>query len=167
MRQPLNGTELMNFMDGKTTVLTYKDLKNYNTLDSVFGDYDNFILLYETSTNRGHWTIVIKHKKTVEHFDSYGLKPDYELDYINMTFREENNEKFSYLSWLYYTSPYTVVYNDFKFQEMSADINTCGRHCIQRYRCKGMNIDKYINFMKKLKKEFQISFDEIVSLLVK
>jgi len=78
------------------------------------------------------------------------------------------------LSELLKKSGLGVIYNTIKFQSEGNKkdgniINTCGRHIILRLITmlgNNYNLDKYIKFMDKLKKDSGNTYDEIVSHLI-
>ena len=59
---------------------------------------DYTIILYEGSYNRGHWVALLKYIGMFEHFDSFGVKPDQELQWINMKQRLMLKQATPYLS---------------------------------------------------------------------
>ena len=124
----LSDKDIMRLIKGKANLLTYTELQKYNNIDQVLGPYSALVLLYETSKNFDHWVCVFKvNENTIEHFDSYGLKPDDELKFIPEYFREVNYEEIPHLTYLLYNSGYNVIYNEFKLQKKKKGINTCGR----------------------------------------
>ena len=95
----LSDKDIMRLIKGKANLLTYTELQKYNNIDQVLGPYSALVLLYETSKNFGHWVCVFKvNENTIEHFDSYGLKPDDELKFIPEYFREVNYEEIPHLT---------------------------------------------------------------------
>jgi hypothetical protein len=65
--------------------VTYDKLANIQSIDQLFNAYgknDSVIILYLSSWNSGHYTLVFKQNNVIQFFDSYGLKEDYELQYI-------------------------------------------------------------------------------------
>ena len=96
----------------------------------------------------GHYTCVFRRGKTVEVFDSYGIKPDDEFEFIPEHFRKESGQDYAHLSWLLYNSPYSIHFNDHKLQRRAAGIATCGPHCIVRLAFKHLPCDKYASMLK-------------------
>jgi len=125
----------------KTKVLIYPDLFNYKNIYDILKPNGNFVLLYLTKENYGHWVCVIDHGKSIEFFDSYGIKPDLEFKQIEN--RKELDEPFNYLSFLLLMSNKKIEYNSRELQEYSANISTCGRHCVMRILMKDIPIDEY------------------------
>jgi hypothetical protein len=162
----LSNYDVFNILDKKVRVLTYPELTKYKNIDDVLRPHGCFVLLYLTKESYGHWTCCIKYNDRIEVFDSYGdSQPDDELEQINMKFRKESNQYYPYLTKLLYESGYPVEYNDYKFQKHRDDIKTCGRHVAMRIKLKDIKLDDYYDIMTKLKKEFKLTYDELVTLL--
>ena len=105
-----------------------------------------------------------RHGGTYEHFDSYGLKPDKELQWINMKKRKALHEDEAYLSKL--LKPEAFVYNNVRYQQLDSGVNTCGSHVVHRlFRLKtqDMDLDAYHSYMLSLKEDFNTSYDMIVA----
>lgn len=119
-------------------IMTYKDLLDYPSIDSVLEPYGRVVILYEQMPNIGHWVCLFNGPSdddefgTIYFFDSYGLKPDDEQDWIDIEFRQKNWQDRRYLSQLLKESPAEVEYNEYKLQGKNQDIGTCGKWCIAR-----------------------------------
>ena len=62
------------------------------------------------------------------------------------------------------------IYSKTKYQDPDDFVNTCGSHCCHRiYRLKndGMTLERYDDFMKSTKKQFDIGYDLIVAEFVR
>ena len=155
-------------LNKKPNIKLYKELKNYNDIDKVLGKDGYVILNYETRTHYGHWVLVFKlDDDTIEHFDSYGLKPDDELNFIPPLFKIVNGTVEPYLSYLIYHSKYNVEYNQYKFQQMKKGINTCGRHVLFRLLNRDKNIEEYKKYLDKLLKKYNMkNYDELMVKLI-
>jgi hypothetical protein len=164
----LSNFDIDKYLNKKSNIILYKDLKKYKSIDDALGHDGYFILLYETRERYGHWTIIIKlDDNTIEHFDSYGLKPDDELNYIKPLFKIINNI-IPYLSWLFINSKYKIEYNNYQLQSMQKGINTCGRHILMRLKYRKYNIDQYKKFLDRLLKKYNIdNYDLLVTKLIK
>ncbi len=161
----LSDDQLLKLVDGKANLVLYPDLINYSSIDQVLGDNDACILLFEAKPNYGHWTCLHRKDNTVEFFNPYGGYPDDSLDYIPMHFREVSNQLEPYLSQLMYDSPYSLTYNEHKFQHKGKDIKTCGRHCAMRLIYRDFDLPEYAAMMKLLTNETGLTTDELVSYL--
>jgi hypothetical protein len=149
---PLSGKEVEKLMGGKTKIITYKDLKDYDTIEEVLEPYGNVIMLYESMMGVGHWVLIFINKDgNIEVFDPYGVKPDDQLNWINDDFREESGQLLPHLTHLMLKTPKEVEYNNYQFQKYDPNVNTCGRHSIMRYLLKDFNIDEYKQIMDMYK----------------
>ena len=76
----LTDKQILKVAGPHTKIITYPNLKRFNTIEQVFGDKKKVIILYvhDESPNSvsGHWCAVIKHPKSIEFFDSYSMRPD-------------------------------------------------------------------------------------------
>ena len=116
------------------------------------------------------WTIsliiaAIINPNTIEYFNSYGGIPDNSLEYINNNFAKKSNQDYPYLAKLMYDSPYNLSFNEYKFQGKKPNIKTCARHAALRILFKNIPLDNYYKLFKRTAKKFNISFDELVTLL--
>lgn len=163
----LSNYEINNILNDKTKILTYKALPQFNDINQILEPYKNFIMLYMSRPNYGHWICVIKHPDRIEFFDPYGGKntPDEELNMINDEVKEITNQNYPYLSQLLYDSNYPIEYNNYKFQEHKKGINTCGRHCIVRVLFKKLLLDDYHDLMTHLCNKLNMNYDQLVTYI--
>lgn len=168
MDKTLSNGDIENFLGHKPNLITYKELKKYDDIDKVLGKYGYVIILYETKQNFGHWTLIFKrNKNTIEHFDSYGLKPDDELKFIKTLFKITNGTYQPYLTYLLLKSGYKIEYNEFPFQQMKQNINTCGRWILLRLKNKDLDIYEFKKMLDKNLKKYKLkSYDELVTKLI-
>lgn len=162
---PLSNFDLLDIVNGKANVVSYPDLHKYTKIDDILKPYNACFLLFETEPEFGHWCAIIKYGKTVEFFDPYSGYPDDVLKNIPNNFRNRSNQKYPYLTKLLYDCPYKIEFNDHKYQKLSKDISTCGRHCACRIMCKHMNLKQYDNFMNTMCRYFNTNPDDIVTYL--
>ena len=95
--------------DAKT--IQYSELSQFNDLDELLPDEKDYcIVLYEDSPGKGHWAGLCKCNGVFEHFDSYGMRPDSELKWLNMRQRQSLGETTPYLNNLLKREHY--IYND-------------------------------------------------------
>jgi hypothetical protein len=155
----LSGIDLHRMTDGKAVIISYPELGKFKSLDELFGNLDQIIILYDMQDpSIGHWCCLMRIGDLVEFFDPYGLKVDQELDFTNpMHIRQEG----PHLSAMIQNSGYNFVYNSTKLQEFKHHINTCGRHVAVRLRFSYLDLKKYIQMLERNK----YSPDEMVSLL--
>ena len=133
---PYSGEDILTLCDGKTNILTYKELMNYNNIDEVLSPFGCAVILYETKPNYGHWVCLIKHDDNIISFyDSYGLGVDEQLNFIDE--------------------------NKVRLQKYISDNNTCGRYVGFRIVLKDIKND-YFNYLMKSTK---MNPDMLVSYL--
>lgn len=132
--------QIMKLAGKKTHLVTYPELKDYKTLDDLFGNNDKVIILYintiDSNSISGHWCALIRHHKgkkiIVEFADPYGKPVDESLKWHTKSKNRELGQSKNYLSKLLYDfslNPNNEVhYNENKLQRMAENINTCGRH---------------------------------------
>lgn len=124
----LSDEDVLKLVENKAKVVSYRDLKDYESLDELLAPYGAIFLLYEAQPNYGHWCALFKRDdKTVEFFDPYGGFIDTQLEYIPDHFRKISNQDYPHLTALLYHSPYDLTYSEKKFQKYGDDIKTCGR----------------------------------------
>ena len=169
IHKPLSDADIRKILGHDTKIIKYSELAKFSNLNELLQEPKDYcVILYEDSTDRGHWTGLSKYNGTFEHFDSYGLKPDRELGWISMKRRRLLHEDRAFLSRL--LEHETHVYNSVRYQQLDSGVNTCGSHVVHRlFRLKNndMDLDKYHNFMSSLKEDFNTSYDMIVAEFVK
>jgi hypothetical protein len=133
-------------------ILKYSELKNYNTMDELLPEKTDYkIILTESQINSGHWCCILKYGDTVEWFDSYGVRPDGELNFISAGMRKILGEDKHHLSRLIKTikSPTKFIYNKKKLQVLKDGVNTCGRWTILRLVLSknGYDLNEFLRFI--------------------
>jgi len=139
-------------------IIKYNDLANYNNIDELLQGKPTIILFELTENNNGHWISIFKNNNTIYFFDSYGIKIEDQKKYMNKQFFR----KINYLSKMLKDSPYKVDYNANKYQEMSDNISTCGRHCVVRLKCQDLNDEEYKDIITDACNESGLNPDELV-----
>ena len=152
MNSPLSGEDLAS---SGLRPFVYGELANMDELPEM-----PFALLYETAPSYGHWVACLETPHGVEHFDSYGLVPDGELDWVPEHLREEFGEAKTHLTRLLLGSGLPVHYNEACLQ--GPDSSTCGRWCILRCRNSAIPTDAFAQGMLDLSAETGLSPDELV-----
>lgn len=156
--------------DASKHIIRYSDLENKNDINEVIPTAIGYrIILIETKQNTGHWTTLVKYSnKNIVWFDSYGLAPDQEFEFIPVRMQQLLDEQSKPLTRILQTfkaNGGTWNYNTIKFQQMKDGINTCGRH-VANYLYYFLNykytLKDYQNAMILAKKETNLSYDEIV-----
>lgn len=159
----LSNDEVLKLVNGKANLILYPELSKINNIDDVLNPYGACIILFLTKKNYGHWTCIFKlDEDTIEYFDPYGLYIDDALNFkMNKYFRKVNNQDFSHLTYLLYKSPYTITYNQYKFQKKMNGVSTCGRHTAMRLILRKLSLEQY----KELMTSGKYSPDKLVTLL--
>lgn len=159
--KPFSEHELLTLVDNKANLVLYPDLANYHSIDQLLRPHGAAIILYITRSNGnnfyGHWTCIFKiDNHTLEWFDPYGLPPDLEL-------RMTNHKYPPYLLKLIDHSPYHVIYNTHRLQDITnRNMSTCGRHVGMRLHFRDLPISSYARLMNSVP---GLSSDNLVSLL--
>jgi hypothetical protein len=162
MDYSLSGKDLLEGSNNKAKIITYPDLYKYKDIDELLDPHGAIFLLYEFEPRYGHWTLLFRQGDTIEHFDSYNYSPDSQFNFIPDYFRKVNKMIYPKLTEMMYKSNYDIHFNNYKMQAEGQNISTCGRHCLVRLMLKDLNIDEYYKLMKKISKELNISYDDIV-----
>jgi hypothetical protein len=167
---PLDDSEIRHYLP-KAKIIKYSELSKYKAITQLLkNEIDYCIILYEDSPNQGHWCALLRYNEgkngTIEFFDPYGNIFDKQLSWTSLAERKKLGSGQKLLTPLLDCCVQTVVWNPIKYQQDGSDINDCGRHCVFRILCliqKGMTLDDYFEYMKKLERETQLPPDGIVS----
>jgi hypothetical protein len=174
----LTDKEVQKIAGPGTKVVTYPELKKANSLEELFGEDKNVIILYLNERNGesfvGHWVLLTKRtekgKNIVEFNDSYANEVDEFFDDIPQAYREQLEQERGFLSRLLYKwckgneELNEVHYNEVPFQRLAPDINTCGRWVGLRAHFSDIRLNKYQAEFKKLKRE-KYDLDKIVTII--
>ena len=150
----LSDQNMLDLTEHKYRVYKYEDLENVNSIDELLGKYGGFILLFQNTQFSGHWVSVFKiNNKTIEFFDSYGLKVDEELQFTEYNRRRHQGKIVPHLTHLLNNSRYNIISNDYDFQgkENLTQTQTCGRFCGFRIRHKDVPLKQFQDLFKKNK----------------
>ena len=122
----------------KVNILMYDQLKDMN-FDQLLSKTPLIMLLNIVGDNApkvGHWIAFLSYNGQLEHFDSYGLRPDQEL---HITHEQP------YLTRILRGQRYET--NHVQLQEKKDHVNTCGRHCVSRILMKQMRQRQYVRWL--------------------
>jgi len=164
------GDDDIRFYFPNAKILKYSELQDYDSIDKLLPTNNDYaFVLYESSPNSGHWTCLSKNDNAYEYFDSYGGKPDNPLNWNSKQKNAQLDQSRKHLTRLLDGAGKRVIYNPVKYQELSNDVNTCGRHCVFRLKQMkdGKNLHEYYQLMKKLKDNSGKSYDDIVAKFIK
>jgi hypothetical protein len=144
----LSGNDIMRITEGKTNMLSYDKLEEYNNIDEVLGPHGCVVILYQTKENTGHWVCLFKRDGNVlEFFDPYGLVLDQELPLSTYNLQRHNGVLTPHLTALIKQSSYKVSNNIHKLQEFKHDVNTCGRWVSLRVKWRSKSLSEFIKLL--------------------
>jgi hypothetical protein len=172
LKEFITDADLEQYDIKKENIIEYNELADYNTIEELLPKTKTYrIILIEDKPNSGHWCVVLRYKKTIEFFNSYGNFPSFELSLISPEDNQELGQDRKYLNILLTKAlgKFKVIYNKVAFQELENGVNTCGKHVILRILMLihyNYTLSDYIRFMNELKKNYKLSYDEIVSLII-
>ena len=158
----LNIDDINKIIGYKINMITYDDLDKINNIEELFNkDLGNAcLILVRNAPRSGHWIILVKNNRDITFFDSYGGFIDDQLDYTPVKYYP----KLSKLLLKYLNkNPKRVHYNDYQLQQLKEGVSTCGRWCALYCKFRDIDIDDFVNIMKKYKKE--VNLDYLVTLL--
>jgi hypothetical protein len=172
IEDPIDDSEIREYLpDAK--ILTYKELSKYRNINELLPDNKDYaIILYLDEPNKGHWTALLKYNNTFEMFDPYGLKElDEELKWVPCPQRIKLGVAIPYMTRLFNTikKPQKGILSTFEYQDEKSSVASCGRHCVYRIlklMQDDMDIEQYYNHMKDLRKKYNLTYDQIVSVNV-
>jgi hypothetical protein len=169
---PMSDTDIHNY---GIRMILYSDLANYeNITDLLQNDNDAVIILVRTEINYGHFIAVIRDKKTINFFDSYGFRPD-KLFYKTPEYmRDKLNQEYPHMSYLLNKAiddGFKVSFNSYDFQKKKDESNTCGRWCVWIINyfkiTKNPTINKFVcHVLQKSKELNNIDLNILVSMVV-
>lgn len=164
INKSLSGREVLDLLDHKCNLVQYSDVHKISTIDELLGPHRKCVLLYQTSHNYGHWCCVWEYNNIIFFSDSYGSKPDSQLNFVPHDMKDELNSNHNYLIRLLYKSGKKVEFNQYQFQSKDPEVASCGRWCVNRLRFPEISIDEYHDIFKDASK--YINKDELICLLV-
>lgn len=157
--KPMTDSQLESYTGVKPEdIIKYSDLKNFAKITDLLPEKIDFrIILIEDKYNSGHWVCVMRNDKTIEYFNSYGAKYDYEWRFIPRMIRvclgEDNNDMTRLMDQAEQDG-FKVGYNKIRFQKLANSVQTCGRWVIFRIETfkMGYNNEQFKAMVDKLKK---------------
>ena len=143
-----------------SAVMTYKQLRGYQKLPPL-----PLIILYEVRPRVGHWVIVLETPLGLEHFDSYGLKPDGELELIPTMRRHELGEDQPHLVRLLLDTNLPINFSDGVLQGKGTA--TCGRWCALRYAARALGSEDFLRLVAEEAQKRGQSPDAMVASIIR
>nr|WPF46682.1 MAG: putative cysteine protease [Lake Baikal virophage 9] len=155
--------------NANSKIMKYSELDSVNDLNDLLSEPQDYrIILIETKQNTGHWTCISKNNTNIVWFDSYGLAPDQEFEFIPVKMQQILDEGGKPLTKLLTkfksNSKGKWTYNTMKFQQLKEGINTCGRW-VTLYLTSflhGLSLKEFQNVMVMEKQKTGLTYDEIV-----
>jgi hypothetical protein len=145
-------TDMKKITQNKYNIYLYHDLSKYTNINDVLGSNKGAIILFQNeSANSGHWCCIWLDDNTLHFFDSYGLRPDDELQYSQYNLRIHNNKAVPHLSHLIDQSKYKLEWNKYKLQKMRDKTNTCGRYAGYRLLHRSMTNEDFAKLLQSNK----------------
>ena len=139
LKHPLSDTDILNICNHEANLVLNSQIKKYSTIEDLVRPYNACIILYDKKDKSpGHWSCITKSNDIYEFFCPYGFKPDYVLKYLGGN---------SYLTELIKRSELPVIYNSYKLQKETKNVNTCGRYVGMRVLLKDVNLDKFVDML--------------------
>ncbi len=154
---PLSSEDIERMLDGKTRIMSYRQLMKKKNLKQVLEPFGSAVILYETKDAFGHWVALIKRGDTVEFFDPYGYKPDDQRKFIPAAYKKQHYPE-KHLVKLLLDSGYKIRYNHFELQDRNKhDMSTCGRWVVLRILLKDLDEHQFKQIMtsKKMKPDYK------------
>ena len=165
IHRALSDADIRTILGQDVKIIKYSELSGYTDLDQLLPrPVDTVVILYENVLNSGHWCCLSKYNGMYEFFDPYGIRVDNELKWTNLKRRRTLNEAVPYLSNLLRSTEH--MYNPVRYQQLEAGVNTCGDHASHRaFRLLNSNMDlgQYHDYMKELRDDYNMSYDQVVA----
>jgi hypothetical protein len=116
------------FADASSNILKYSDLDEIKHIDEILPNNGYKIILIESAKNSGHWVALIRINDNLIFFDSYGIYPDDELNFVSRITNRLLGNKYNVIRNLMKSNPkLKPQFSKTKYQRDSVGVNTCGR----------------------------------------
>jgi hypothetical protein len=125
-------------------VILYEELAQYRSIDDMLQGDRAIVILYQNTQYSGHYVALLKKGNLIEFFDSYGMKPDEELRYVEYN-------RIPLLTRLLQSAikdGCRVIYNATRLQSMRTGINDCGEFAGMRIRMYDLSQEDFLNMFK-------------------
>lgn len=128
-------------------------------------------VLYETIPGFGHWVGLLRTPEGIEHFDSYGLRPDSELKWVPRRYREAFQADAPHMIRLLmrfqdearaHGGDVGINFSEARLQGRRPDIATCGRWVALRCRNAGLEADEFAKKVRQAARKANMSTDQFV-----
>lgn len=172
----LSNDDIMRILGRKIKIIAYPMFsKIFDIVKFLEMNNNELIIFFEEdkvgNSVSGHWESMKldPQTKTVQFFDSYGLKPDECRDYLSKNKLIQLKEFKPELNRLLMNAAeqgYKIFYNHIRYQQMKADVSTCGKWSSNFLLNGNLALkNQYKNYVNKLMKKFytKIPDDAIVN----
>lgn len=148
--------DMMKLVDNEANLVTYPQIKKYQTLDQLLGKHRACIILYLQKKSYGHWCCIFERddeQGLINFFDPYGYFPDDELKFNKQNKNHELGQKMPYLSILMLKDQnrYKYVYNPYRIQTLTDQNNICGRAVGLRLNFRELSDKDFFDLLTKNK----------------
>lgn len=157
--EPTSDEQIRQACPGIRTIL-YRDLATLHELPPL-----PLAILYETEPGFGHWVGLLETPEGIEHFDSYGLRPDSELRWIPKKYKAAFNSGSPHLVRLLLNDGRPVNFSEYRLQR-GGGIATCGRWVVARCKNSTLTAQQFAKGMRGLAKEMGITPDTLTTLMM-
>jgi hypothetical protein len=173
MKQFISNEDICKYLgpEANNKIVKYGDLDNYKNIEQLVNNNDYIIILIESELNIGHWTVILRYNNFIEWFNSYGLIPSVDIDYIDDRINKMLDQDIRHLNILLNEckNRYDIIYNKKPLQKLDENVATCGRWVLMRiitFLFYKFDLNNFLIFIEKLKEHFNLENDELISLLI-
>ena len=173
LEKPISDAEIKQQLGDDAKIILYSELKEYVSIQELLPNkrLDYVIILVEISgKNTGHWFCVVRNNNNIMVFDSYGVRPDKNLRWIDTYMRKKLNQNEPFLSYLLNKAKddgFKVSFNGFEYQQLKSGVSTCGRHVINFINYfkmnNNVNLKTYKKYMDDLRDRYKLNYDLLVT----
>ena len=182
METPTTPLDIYKIAKKRCNVFEYPEIAQFEHIDDLFKmgnsdieamcddddlpfDKNAAIILYKSSPDFGHWTMLKKIKGGIHFLDSYGDMIDDELKNSDEDFNKLIGQDRKYLSKLLLDSDRDVYYNHNPLQKLDSKIATCGQYCAMFLKYKDLSVDDFADLIKTLAEKNDLPNDVVIALL--
>lgn len=138
------------FVGPNVPIHKFNDLLHFRSLDEA-APYGACVLLFETALpgangHSGHWVCFFRvNSHTWEWFDSYGIRPGSERDFVKPAIAKQLQENLPVIETLVANAPNNqrMIYNQVRLQRMAKGVDTCGRWVVVRLALSHLPLKKF------------------------
>lgn len=119
-----------------------------NKINNINDFLPKSLILYQLA-EIGHFVCIFQNKEGINFFDSYGYKPDEQLNFMPDELKKKLKHDYTYIIRLLLNQPYPIIYNEYKLQKLKA--STCGHWCTIRLIYSDLTNDEFASVFKNVK----------------